>query len=73
MCICDLLQLQIGVFQFLQFLEEKLPGCFHASEHLMRELALPDCTCHSTVSPAIETLICDCPDSTEQRLPRIIM
>lgn len=50
-----------------------MPGCIHASEHLMRELALPDCTCHSTVSPRIETLICDCPDSTEQSLPRIVM
>lgn len=71
---CDLSQLQIGVFQSLQFLEgKKMPGCFHAAEHLMRELALPDCTCHSTVSPAIETLICDYPDSTEQRLPHIVM
>lgn len=50
-----------------------MPGCFHASEHLMRELALPDCACHSTASPAIETLICDCPDSTEQRQPCIVM
>lgn len=73
MCICDPSQLQFGVLQFLHFLEEKLPGCFHASEHLMRELALPDCTCHSAVSPAIEMLICDCPDGTGQRLPRIVM
>lgn len=73
MCICDLSQLQTGVFQLLQILEEKMPGCFHASEHLMKGLALPDCTCHCTVSPAIDTLICDCPDSTELRLPRVVM